>query len=439
VRAAIGELIPVVGVKAACLALDVPRASFYRKRTSGDVSPMPAAGHRRSREDDLIQDKPDHASALVVKRFVPRALVSAERAAVLACLHEERFQNCAPAAIYATLLDEGLYHCSIRTMYRILAGEGEARERRDQLVHPAYTKPELLATGPNQLWSWDITKLLGPAKWTYFYLYVILDVFSRYVVGWMVADGESAELAKRLIADTCAKQGIEPGQLTIHADRGSSMTSKPVAFLMADLGVTKTHSRPHVSDDNPYSESQFRTLKYRPGFPETLRLAAGRAGLLAGVLRLVQRGASPFRARPSLPGRGSLWSRARRHRTAPCGAGRGLQHSSGTFCSQAAAAASGANGGLDQQAAAVINLKAGSSRQGDAQGGLQRSGLKSLLRGEPQHRWLPAWLAGGQRARPGGNPPAPACPGGETGKGRSNSLRRRLIRSARGHDDSVRE
>ena len=146
--------------------------------------------------------------------------------------------------------------------------EGEVRERRDQLVHPAYSKPELLATGPNQLWSWDITKLLGPAKWTYFYLYVILDVFSRYVVGWMVADGESSELARRLIADTCGKQRIEPGKLTIHADRGSSMTSKPVAFLMADLGITKTHSRPHVSDDNPYSESHFRTLKYRPGFPE---------------------------------------------------------------------------------------------------------------------------------------------------------------------------
>ena len=153
-------------------------------------------------------------------------------------------------------------------MYRILATEGESRERRDQLVHPAYAKPELLATGPNQLWSWDITKLLGPAKWTYFYLYVILDVFSRYVVGWMVADGESSELAKRLIADTCGKQEIEPGKLTIHADRGSSMTSKPVAFLMADLGITRTHSRPHVSDDNPYSESHFRTLKYRPGFPE---------------------------------------------------------------------------------------------------------------------------------------------------------------------------
>jgi putative transposase len=255
VRAAIGDLTPIVGVRAACEALDFPRASFYRKKGLGILSPAAAA-----------------------VRLVPRALVPAEREAVLECLHEERFQNSAPAAVYATLLDEGRYHCSIRTialkrdsyaaMYRILESEGEARERRDQLMHPAYTKPELLATEPNQLWSWDITKLLGPAKWTYFYLYVILDVFSRYVVGWMVAEGESSELAKRLIADTCGKQGIEPGKLTIHADRGSSMTSKPVAFLMADLGITKTHSRPHVSDDNPYSESHFRTLKYRPGFPE---------------------------------------------------------------------------------------------------------------------------------------------------------------------------
>jgi putative transposase len=245
VRTAIRDLTPTVGVRAACEAFDFPRSSYYRKGFSGVVSPAAAA-----------------------VRFVPRALDSAEREAVLASLHEERFQNSAPAAVYATLLDEGRYHCSIRTMYRILESEGEVRERRDQRVHPAYTKPELLATGPNQLWSWDITKLLGPAKWTYFYLYVILDVFSRYVVGWMVADGESSELAKRLIADTCGKQAIEPGKLTIHADRGSSMTSKPVAFLMADLGITKTHSRPHVSDDNPYSESHFRTLKYRPGFPE---------------------------------------------------------------------------------------------------------------------------------------------------------------------------
>jgi putative transposase len=244
VRAAIGTLKPVIGVRAACAAFDYARASFYRKK-GPELSPA--------------------ASAV---RHVPRSLVPAEREAVLARLHEERFQHSSPAAVYATLLDEGHYHCSIRTMYRILEGEGEVRERRDQLVHPAYAKPELLATGPGQLWSWDITKLLGPAKWTYFYLYVILDVFSRYVVGWMVADGESAELAKRLIGDTCEKEKIQPGELTIHADRGSSMTSKPVAFLMADLGITKTHSRPHVSDDNPYSESHFRTLKYRPGFPD---------------------------------------------------------------------------------------------------------------------------------------------------------------------------
>lgn len=244
--AAIRELIPVFGVKAACGAFAMPRASFYRRRGSGGAASLTAT----------------------TVRHVPRALDTAEREAILACLHEERFQNCSPAAVYATLLDDRKYRCSVRTMYRLLAGAGEARERRDQLVHPAYSKPELLATAPNQLWSWDITKLLGPAKWTYFYLYVILDVFSRYVVGWMLADCENAELAKQLIADTCAKQNIQSGELTIHADRGSSMTSKPVAFLLADLGVTKTHSRPHVSDDNLFSESQFKTLKYRPGFPE---------------------------------------------------------------------------------------------------------------------------------------------------------------------------
>jgi putative transposase len=153
-------------------------------------------------------------------------------------------------------------------MYRILDENGEVKERRNQLRHPVYHKPELLATAPNQVWSWDITKLLGPAKWTYFCLYVILDIFSRYVVGWMVAQGETAALAKRRIADTCAQQLIVPGQLTIHADRGSSMTSKPVALLMADLGITKTPSRPYVSDDNPYAESQFKTLQYRPEFPD---------------------------------------------------------------------------------------------------------------------------------------------------------------------------
>jgi putative transposase len=248
--AAITELTPIVGTRAACHALGVVRSSFYRQR------PKPT--------DTLLVTLPPGA----LRPAPARALSSQERATVLGYLHEERFQDRSPAAIYATLLDEGVYPCSIRTFYRVLESQGQNRERRNQLTHPPYHKPELLATAPNQLWSWDITKLLGPAKWTYFYLYVIMDVFSRYVVGWMVAHQESAELAKRLIQDTCVKQNIVPGQLTIHADRGSSMTSKPVAFLLADLGITKTHSRPHVSDDNPYSESQFRTLKYRPEFPD---------------------------------------------------------------------------------------------------------------------------------------------------------------------------
>ncbi len=236
------ELSDSVGKAVACRALGVPRASLYRRM-------LPAAPRR--------------------ERPTPqRALTADERQVVLDHLHAQRFSDKAPAEVYATLIDEGTYLCSMRTMHRILAENGELKERRNQLRHPQYKKPELLATGPNQVWSWDITKLLGPAKWTYFHLYVILDIFSRYVVGWMVAPRETAELAKRLIADTCAKQGIVAGDLTIHADRGTSMTSKPVALLMADLGVTKTHSRPHVSDDNPYSESQFKTLKYRPEFPE---------------------------------------------------------------------------------------------------------------------------------------------------------------------------
>jgi putative transposase len=243
--AAVTELAIEVGASAACQALCMPRASYYRDR------------HKTS------------SPAVSASRPSPaRALRPAERDAVLARLHEERFQDRSPAAVYATLLDEGEYHCSIRTIYRLLDEHGEVRERRDQLTHPPYQKPELMATASNQLWSWDITKLLGPAKWTYFYLYVILDVFSRYVTGWMVAYRESAELAKLLIEESCKKQHIQPGQLTLHADRGTSMSSKPVAFLLADLGVTKTHSRPHVSNDNPYSESQFRTLKYRPEFPD---------------------------------------------------------------------------------------------------------------------------------------------------------------------------
>jgi putative transposase len=187
---------------------------------------------------------------------------------VLAQLRSERFVDASPAAVYATLLDEGTYLASERTMYRLLAASDEVRERRDQLRHPAYAAPELLATGANELWSWDISKLKGPAKWTWFYLYVLLDVFSRYVPGWLVASRESAALAERLIADSVTKHDVPAGRLTIHADRGSSMRSKPVALLLADLGITRSHSRPHVSNDNPYSEAQFKTLKYRPTFPD---------------------------------------------------------------------------------------------------------------------------------------------------------------------------
>jgi putative transposase len=249
---AVTQLAPTVGVVAACDFLAVARASFYRQR--------PVLGPSASAAPEQMTPSERTAPA--------RSLSEAERAAVLLVLHEERFQDRSPAAVQATLLDEGQYLCSTRTMYRILEQEGESGERRDQLVHPAYQKPELLATAPNQLWSWDITKLRGPVKWTYFYLYVILDVFSRYVTGWMIAHREGADLAKEFIQEAIGKNAIPAGQLTIHADRGRVMKSKPVAFLMADLGVTKSHSRPYVSDDNPYSESQFRTMKYRPEFPD---------------------------------------------------------------------------------------------------------------------------------------------------------------------------
>jgi putative transposase len=233
-----------VGIRAACRALGVSRASYYRW-TEHRVLPPPRA------------------------RSGGRALSEHERQEVLDVLHEERFVDLAVPQVHAQLLDEDeKYYCSVRTMYRILDAAGENRERRNVRTYPDLVKPELLATRPNELWSWDITKLLGPQKWTYYYLYVILDVFSRYVVGWMVADCESKQLARKLIEETCNKQNIQPGELTLHADRGSSMTSKPVAFLCADLGITKTHSRPHVSDDNPFSESQFKTLKYRPDFPK---------------------------------------------------------------------------------------------------------------------------------------------------------------------------
>lgn len=241
-----------LGTAPACGVLGLPRATLYRRRRP-PVTAIP-------------------------RPTPPRALNPGERHAVLETLHSERFLDAAPAQVHATLLDEGTYLCSPRTMYRLLDAAGEIKERRNQVRRPHYAAPELLATQPNDVWSWDITKLLGPAKWTYFYLYVILDIFSRYVVGWMLAPRESAALAERLIAETCAKHAIRPGQLTIHADRGGAMRSKPVALLLADLGVTKTHSRPHVSNDNPFSEAQFRTLKYCPQFPERFgSLEDGRA------------------------------------------------------------------------------------------------------------------------------------------------------------------
>ena len=235
-----------LAVSVACQALGVPRASIYRAR------------HRRR---------------VVARRLAPRprpplSLSEAERERLLAVLNSERFADMAPASIYATLLDEGQYLASVRTMYRLLTEHGLSLERRCQRVHPAYAKPELLAQAPRQVWSWDITKLKGPVRWSVYHLYVILDIFSRYVVGWMVALREAAELAEQLIAETIAKQQIAPATLTLHADRGTSMRSKPVAALLVDLDVARTHSRPHVSDDNPYSESQFKTLQYRPEFPK---------------------------------------------------------------------------------------------------------------------------------------------------------------------------
>ncbi len=237
----VAEMGPRLGVVPTCAAMGIPRSTYYR--------------HQQPRTKQALRPTPT------------RALSQAEQQEVLAVLHDPQFVDEAPGHVYARLLDEGRYLCSERTMYRILADNAEVRERRNQLRHPVYRKPELLATGPNQVWSWDITKLLGPVKWTYYYLYVILDIFSRYVPGWLLARVESAALAKQLIEETCNRQGISQDQLIIHSDRGPSMTSKTVALLLSDLGITKSLSRPHVSNDNPYSEAQFKTLKYRPGFP----------------------------------------------------------------------------------------------------------------------------------------------------------------------------
>jgi putative transposase len=238
------DLEAVTSTKQACALLGASRATRYRRRqppVAGPPAPRPAP---------------------------PNKLTEAERQHVLSVLRSEEYCDLAPAQVWARLLDdEGIYLCSIRTMYRLLALAGENRERRRQRTHPARKKPELIARQPNQVWSWDITKLQGPTRGTYYELFVIIDIFSRYVVAWTVAPAETGELAEAFIADALAAQGITGDQLTLHADRGTSMTSKPVAQLLVDLGVARSHSRPHVSNDNPYSEANFKTLKYCPAFP----------------------------------------------------------------------------------------------------------------------------------------------------------------------------
>ena len=261
------ELAPVVGRRQACEVLGRSRATHYRRQQAHRPHPDP------STPDSVPSPGATGAASGADQRSdgrsrPPRALSLDERDHIIAVLDSERFCDLPPAQIWATLLDEGTYLCSIPTMYRLLRTRAQVRERRRQARHPATVKPELVATAPNQVWSWDITKLRGPHKWTWYYLFVILDIYSRYAIGWAVAPSETAKLAEALIAECLTAEGIERDQLTIHADRGSSMTSKPVALLLADLGVTRSHSRPHVSNDNPFSEAQFKTLKYFPSFPE---------------------------------------------------------------------------------------------------------------------------------------------------------------------------
>ena len=241
--AAVQEAAPRVGTAATCRALGIARAGFYRRENVSSARPA-------------------------VRPSPPRALAASERQRVLDILHAPEFVDQSPVEVFYTLLDQGTYLCSPRTMYRILHDSREVRERRNQLRHPAYKKPELLATGPNQVWSWDITKLRGPATWTYFYLYVILDIFSRCVTGWLLAHAENASFASRLVQEACDRQGIQSGQLTLHDDRGSAMTALTFGQKLQSLGVTQSFSRPHVSDDNPFSESHFKTLKYHPGYPD---------------------------------------------------------------------------------------------------------------------------------------------------------------------------
>ena len=279
----------------------------------------------------------------------PRALSAAERAEVLGVLHADRFVDQAPASIYATLLDDGRYLCSVPTMYRLLRAEDEVRERRRQATHPARIKPELVASGPNTVWSWDITKLLGPEKWTYFHLYVVIDIYSRYVTGWLLATRETAELAERLLGETIRKQHVEADQLTIHADRGTSMASKTVALLLADLGVTKSHSRPHCSNDNPVLRGALQNPQVPTGVPWTVRLDRGRPRVLPALLPLVQPRAPPFWHRLPHPGRCALRSRWPGPARASPRPASGLRGAPRTLRPPGACPASSAGTSLDQQ------------------------------------------------------------------------------------------
>ncbi|MHB8190437.1 MAG: IS3 family transposase [Ferrimicrobium sp.] len=244
VRAGVEELRGIIGLEAACSTLGIGRSSYYYIST--EHLPAPKPKEPKPRYGQLSQEEYDK---------------------IIEVCNSPRFQDCSVREIYATLLDEGVYLASIATMYRVLKRAGQTRERRRQATHPARVKPELLATGPGQVWSWDISKLKGPTKGVHYDLYVILDIYSRSIVGWRIEENESAEMAKELIRDAIANEGVDPNQLTIHADNGASMASHSVGELMATLGVRKSHSRPHTSNDNPFSEAQFKTLKYRGDFP----------------------------------------------------------------------------------------------------------------------------------------------------------------------------
>jgi len=319
------QLAQTVPATRACAALGLPRSTLYRARRPRPTPPvLETPGGRR-------------------------ALNADEKAVVRATLNSERFQDDAPREVYATLLDEGTYLCSVPTMYRILRENQEIRERRAQLRHPAYAAPELLATAPNQVWTWDITKLLGPVQWVYFYLYVLLDLFSRFVVGWLIAERESTELAQVLIGESCARQNIQPHQLTLHADRGAPMIAKPLALLLTDLGVTESHSRPHVSNDNPF-RSAVQNLEVSAHLSRTFRRPGRCPHLGPPVLSLVQLRASSFRAW-SHDARGRALRAGRPALAEPThGLAAGLPGSSRTFRKRSAETTGFTYRGVDQPA-----------------------------------------------------------------------------------------